>query len=189
MTSQTPLYLLSWVAGVCGFWLLWSLGIKKLMLGVFRERLFEARFELFRLGLNGELDFDSELYRQLEILLCGLLRFSHRITFLSFVASARSQARARQSKEYVDVGQLIALKISRLDAETQLSLKSILEKVRDAIFAYIGFTSLLFLCIAIGWVIATKVFRWQPKSEKEITFVVEREAYRAEAMRPAQAAA
>jgi hypothetical protein len=187
---QSPIYLLSWVAGACSFWFLWSLGIKKLFLDAFRERLFELRFELFRLGISGELPFDNETYRTLETLICGLLRYGHRITFLTYVFSVIEQERAKKDKSYVDVSQQIALKISRLDSKTQSKLGRILKGLSMAINLYMAFTSLFFLSIFSVYKVAKFFGIWQPVQEtKQISFVVEREAYRAESLRPVRLAA
>jgi len=99
---QSPVYLLSWVTGACALWLFWSLGIKRLFLDGFRERLFELRFELFRLGMSNELPYESDTYRTLEMLICGMLRFGHRITFLTYVMCVVEQQRAKKEKDFVD---------------------------------------------------------------------------------------
>ena len=73
--------LLSAVGALCAAYFLWTLGIRKFILDMIGERIFELRFELFRLCMNGELEFDDDAYRALETLLSGLLRFGHRISF------------------------------------------------------------------------------------------------------------
>jgi hypothetical protein len=182
---QNPIYFLSWVAGVCSIWLLWSLAIKRLFLDAFRERLFELRFELFRLGMSEELPFESDTYRVFETLICGMLRFGHRITFLTYVFCRIEQERARRDKNFVDLSRQIALKISRLNPETQAKLLRILKDLTMATMVYMAFTSLFFMSIIAGYEIAKFLKLWTPDSAtKEIGFVIEREAYRAETMRP-----
>ncbi len=188
MITQSPFYLFSWAVGVCMLWLLWSLGIKRLFLDLFRERLFELRFQLFRLGMTGELPFDSETYRTIETLMCGLLRFGHRITFLTYIFGAVEQHRARQEKDYVDVAQQIALKISLLEPGTRDKLKEILEKVRAAIVLYSAFTSILFLFLFVVYKIAGRLDSRAENETKEVSFVIEREAYRAETTLPLRVA-
>lgn len=182
---QSPIYFLSWTAAACLLWLFWSFGIKRLFLDIFRERLFEIRFEMFRLGISGELPFDSETYRTLETLICGLLRFAHRITFLTFLFSRIEQERAQKEKDYVDIGLQISLMISRQDSKTQARLLKILQDLKTAIYVYMAFSSLFLLSLIIVYKVARVLGLWQPgKAEKEISGVVEREAYRAESMRP-----
>ena len=68
---QSPVLLLSWVIALCVLWFLWSFGIKRLLLDGFRERVFELRFDLFRLGMSGEVPFGGDTYRTLEIVING----------------------------------------------------------------------------------------------------------------------
>ncbi len=180
---QTPVYLLSAVAAVCGAYFIWTLGIRKLMLDFLRERIFELRFQLFELGMSGELQFDNEAYRALEILLCGLLRFGHRISFLTYVLSQIEIARAKKDSDYIDVSAQIALKIARLDPEAQGKICAILEQVHRAVVAYMAFSSLLLLslCVAIE---VLKLFGIRLDGAKvNVRAAIEREAYLAESRR------
>jgi hypothetical protein len=186
---QSPIFILSWVAGVCSLWFFWSIGIKRLFLDGFRERLFELRFELFRLGMSGELPFESDTYRVLETLICGMLRFGHRITFLTYVFCRIEQERAMKDKDFVDVSRQIALKVSRLNPTTQAKLVEILNGLRLATIVYMAFTSLFFLSVFTIFETAKVLGIWRPDEKaKEISFVIEREAYRAESMRPLRVA-
>ena len=181
---QNSIYLLSWVAGLCAVWFLWSLGIKPLVLDLFRERLFELRFQLFRLGMNGEIDFSNDTYRTLETQLCGLIRFSHRVTFLTFIFSLVEQEKAKKEKGYADLGQQIALKISRLDPDAQTNLKALLTNLRSAIVLYLVFSSVLFMTLIFVYNVRRLVgFGTKTDDTHEISSVVEREAYRAEYLR------
>jgi hypothetical protein len=182
---QNPIYLFSWVLGACALWFLWTLGIKRLFMDLFRERVFELRFQLFSLGMTNELPFDSDTYRTLETLMCGLLRFGHRITFLTFIFSRLEQNEAKKEKDYVDVSQQMALQISRLDANTQKKLREILAGVHLAIVLFMGFTSLLFLLTAAVLAVSKSLGLWRSeRAEAELSGVIEREAYRSEARRP-----
>lgn len=181
---QSPVYLLSWVGAVCFGWFLWTLGIRPLMLDGVRERLFELRFRLFRLGMTGELPFDSEAYRALELLFCGLLRFGHRITFLTFLSSQIESERAKKEKGYVDVSKQIALKISRLSPETQEKLSLILKDMHTGIIVYMAFSSLFFLSIFTVAGVCKWLGLWHPENARQrVTRAIEREAYLAESCR------
>jgi hypothetical protein len=177
------LYLLVWVTGLCCLWIFWDQVVKRLLLDLFRERVFELRFDMFRLGMENKIDYNSEVYRQLETLLCGLLRFGHRVTFLTWVFSRAEQERAKKRKDYQDFSSQIALKISRLDPGVQAELSRILSEVSKAIMLYMAFTSLFFL----GWfaltLLAKLVGLWRSESVKVVSGVVEQEAYRAEIKR------
>lgn len=181
---QNPIYLVSAVASICGAYLVWSLGVRKLFLDLMRERLFELRFELFRLGMSGELSFDNDAYRSLETLFNGLLRFGHRISFLTWVYSSRAIARAQQEKDYVNISSQIALKVSRLNPETQEKITRILEDVHSDVIAYMAFSSLLFLLIyAVLNLLEVLGLVDFDKEKKIAREVIEREAYVSETRR------
>lgn len=179
---SNEVYLLSGVLGLAFAWFIWSLGIKKFFLDLFRERIFEQRFKLFRLGMSGELPFDDDTYRTLETLLCGLLRYSHRTTVLTYILSLSEQERAKKAKDYVDVSRQIALKISRLEPRTQEKLTEILSSVRSSIHLFIAFRSLSFLAFLITFVLAKRMNIVRIE-DSEPGFVLEREAYRTESQR------
>ncbi len=179
-----PGYLLSWVGALCAAWFLWTLGVRRLLLDGMRERLFELRFRLFRLGATGELPFDSEAYRALELLICGLLRFGHRITFLTFLFYKIEIERAKKERDYIDVSQQITLKISRLKPETQGKLGLIMKDVQSALILYMAFSSLFFLSIYSVMKVCKWLGLWHPENAREgVTRVIEREAYLAESRR------
>lgn len=180
---HSPIYILVLVAGLSCLWLFWEYAVKNLLLDVFREQVFVQRFALFQLGMNGQLAFDSEIYRQIETLLCGLLRFGHNVTFLTFMFSREQQEKAKSRTDYVDVSQEIAAKIALLNPDVQAEVAKILLRVQRAILLYVSFTSLLFLIASIGFTLAKLVGVWRPEKAKEISDVVEREAYRAELKR------
>jgi hypothetical protein len=144
---QSPIYLLSAVGSLCAAYFLWTLGIRKFFLDMMRERIFELRFDLFRLGMNGELPFDDEAYRALETLLSGLLRFGHRISFLTFLLSAREISRAQKEKDYVNVAAQISLKVSRLQPEAQKKILEILKGAHSAVIGYMVLSSLLLVSL------------------------------------------
>jgi hypothetical protein len=183
MEAQSPIYLLSAIAAACGLWFLWTLGLKPLFLHIFRERLFEIRFRLFKLGMTGELPFDSDAYRAMEALICGLLRFGHRITFPTYVLSSIEQNRARkEDRDYVDVAKQISLKVSRLKPVTQQKIAAILSDARSAVLLYIAFTSLIFMALAAVMTVAKWCGIWRPNKAK-LSSPVEQEVYRAELRR------
>ena len=180
---HSPVYILVLVSGIAGFWLFWDQAVKRILLDAFRERVFAQRFALFQLAMNGQLTFDSEVYRQIETLLCGLLRFAHNVTFLTFMFSRDQQEKARMKDGYVDVSREIAEKIMQLNPDVQHELGIILSEVRRSILVYVSFTSLLFLVVSAVLTVARIFGLWRPDKAREISDVVEREAYRAELKR------
>lgn len=180
---HSPIYILFLVSGLSGLWLFWDHALKPLLLDEYRERLFALRFSLFRLGMQGKLPFDSDVYRQIETLLCGLLRFGHNVTFLTFFMSRDAQERARKEKGYIDLSAQLTSKIACLQPEVKQEVDEILIGLRKAILRYISFTSLLFLTFAVVVLIARLMGIWRPDKANEISNIVEQEAYRSELKR------
>ncbi len=181
---QSPIYFLSVVGSLCAAYFVWTLGIRKFFLDIMRERIFELRFDLFRLGMTGELPFDSDAYRTIETLLNGLLRFGHRISLLTFFFSARAISRAQKEKDYVDVSAQISLKVSRLEPSTQKKILEILKGVHTAVSVYMAFSSLLF--ISLYFTLKTLEFFGfvhLQGTRDNVREVIEREVYIAESRR------
>jgi hypothetical protein len=176
-----PIYLIASVTGLCSLWFLWIYGIRPLFLDWFRERLFELRFEVFELGMNGDLLFDGEAYRTFETLLNALLRFAHRITVPVYLLSKWEQDRAKLRKDYVDVAQQIDLSLSRLDSQTAERLTNIIKNVHSAIIFYMAVSSLSFLALlalyAMSQLFGTD---WHSDRQEKMVAVIEREAFFAE---------
>ncbi len=181
---NSPLYLLVWITAACAIGLIWSLGIKRLALDMLRERLFELRFQLYTMGMEGELVYHDPAYRNFEALFCGLVRFAHRITFLTYIFSLRQQAQAMKDKDYVDVGQLLALSLSRLAPDTQRKLNEISESARTALVLYMVFSSppLLVMVAAVG-VAGRLGLISAGNTKKQFSTPIEQEAYRYESKR------
>lgn len=76
--------------GAAACWFLWFFFIKDYRLSSFRESLFSLRDELVRCVEDGHLTFDDPAYVELRSLINGMLRFAHRVTFLSLITSARN---------------------------------------------------------------------------------------------------
>lgn len=174
----SELYLLSAVGSVCAFYFIWTLGIRKLFLDILRERLFELRFSLFNLGMNEEMVFDDEAYRSLEILFNGLLRFAHRLTFLTYVLSSIETSKVQKEKDYVSVSAQISLKVSRLEPDVQAKISEILKEAMSAVLIYLAASSLFFLTLycALKLLDAVGIVQLGEK-EDDAREAIEREAY------------
>jgi hypothetical protein len=181
---QSPVYLLCWVSGLCALWLIWNYGIKRLFLDLLRERLFELRFELFKMGSEGVLPFNDDSYRAFEMLLNGLLRFAHRVSFVVYILSKIDDEKAKKDSDYVDVSNQLALKLSRLDQGTRERLALIISSARTAIILYMVFSSLFFALLVSALVISQRIGLTRLRGVKaQLTSVIEREAYRSESRR------
>lgn len=182
---RSSIYIVDWVTGAFAIYLLWDFCVKGLLLDLLRDRLFELRFELFRLGQKGELEFGSPVYRMIETLLCGLLRFAHRISFPIYIFSLIEQEQAKKEKNYVDLSQQVALHVSRLDKSVQAEVGQLLSKARLAINLYMAFSSALFMVVtAVFLMLRLAGIHRQNVPSKRPADVIEREAYRSEQRRP-----
>jgi len=181
--TRSEIYLTIITVAVGGLWYVWDQGLKKLFLDFLREHLFELRFRLFKLGESGKLQFDDEAYRAIETLLCGLLRFAHRVTFMGFILSSIDQAKARKSEEYVDYNKQIELKISHAPESVREELRKILGETHKMVAVYMAVCSLLFMVAAVIYAVLRALNLIHDRSKREISAVVETEAYRAESNR------
>lgn len=175
---HNPIDLLIWFTAACAAGLIWNLGVKRLLLDWLREYLFALRFRLFELGLEEEIPYDDPAYRSFETLLCGLLRFAHRITFLSYCFSALQRSRASKQRDYVDVAQQIALRVSRLRPDTQVKFNQIAREARNALIAYMVLSSIPLLVFLLSLFLAKRFGLIRTKGPKErIINPIEQEAY------------
>ena len=158
--------------------------MRKFLLDITREKLFELRFELFRLGMNGEIDFNDDAYQAIETLFNGLLRYGHRFSLLTYVVSKIANNRAQKEKDYVSVSALISLKVSRLSPDAQQKILRILTEAHSMVFGYMGTSSLFFLSVFAVLktldVLGIVHIEEEKDSARE---VIEREAYLAETRR------
>ena len=176
--SMNLFYLVVAVVSLCSIWLVWEIAFREFFLAGFRQRLFELRLYLFSLAEAGRIPFDADAYRAMENLLNGLIRYAHRMSFIVFLCSTWENARAkREDPDYVDFGQLLTLKISRLDPDVRAEVNQILSKTHSALCVFMAANSLLFKILAVIY-FAVKLFRPKVKEEvRQQVFVIEREAY------------
>jgi hypothetical protein len=178
--TEGMIYVLVTVVSLSCVWSVWQFGFKPMFLDGFRQRLFELRLELFAFAEQGRISYDDEAYRAIEILLNGLIRYAHRMSFLTWVCTVRENARARrESKDIPDFGQQVALKIARLDPEMQIQISQLLSKVHSALALYLTANSLVFKLAAV-WVLILRMCRPVETKEQftQQVFVLEYEAYR-----------
>jgi hypothetical protein len=180
----SPLYLLITICGVAGLWFVWDLGIKKLFLDIVRERLFELRFDLFKLAESGEVSFQDDAYRAIETLICGLLRFAHRVTLGSFLLSVWYQSKSKEANDFVDYHQQIEFKVSKSSPDAQKALNKILSDIQTAVTVYMAFSSLAFITASAIYMMLKWLHILTNNTRNTISHVVESEAYRLEAYRP-----
>ncbi len=180
---MSAIYFAAGVVAICSLYLLWDVAWKSLALDMLRERIFTLRFELFEMGQSGELDFEGDLYRSLETLFCGILRFAYRFTLLSYVSFRVEQERAKKSNEFEDLGQQLSLKISRLSGSNQIKLEGILKRLHTTLVFYMAATSLTFMLFSAVYSVLQAANFVKRISKRQISEVIEQEAYRAESCR------
>jgi len=71
--------------GLIALWAFWYNLQKPQRVDIFREKLFDLRGDLFDLAANGAIPFEHPAYRQLRLLINGLIRFAHRASFPTLV--------------------------------------------------------------------------------------------------------
>jgi hypothetical protein len=175
---MTMFYLVVAVISLCGIWLMWEIAFRELFLDGFRQRLFEIRLALFTMAEDRKISFDNEAYRSIEALLNALIRYAHKMSFTGYIFSLWEIARAkRDDPDYVDFGQVLALKISRLPVAVQDDINAILSQTHRALGVFIVANSLLFKIVCVLYFL--KVLRLSTAKEKlkDQMFVIEREAY------------
>jgi hypothetical protein len=141
--------------------------------------MFAARRRLFELAQRGEVSFDDDAYRSVELLINGIIRYTHKYTLIGFIVAVFNDAQAkRDDKDYVDFGQQLALKISRLGSQAETEINSILGEIHNSLLGYLGVTSFAFMVL---WVTLRVVHIFKPnRAKQEIdrqVFIMEREAY------------
>jgi hypothetical protein len=123
-----PFEMLVACIGAAGCWALWFYFIKEYRVAAFRERLFSLREQLFTIAVQGKMSFDDPAYSELRSLINGMIRFAHRITFLTLVTSARNHAsNAADPNPY----QRWKDSLSKLDPEKRTQI----EKIHNQVFS------------------------------------------------------
>ncbi len=168
------------VLGLSAMWLVWDLGLKKLFLDGFRERLFELRFNLFAIAASGEISFDDEAYRAIETLLCGMIRFAHRMTFMGYLFSSMQQKKDKEADEFINFHQQLKLKISRAPIPVQRKLSAVMAAVSKLVIFYIGLNSLLFMATLPIILLLRSFNLLRDFTKLRVSSVLETEAYKAE---------
>jgi hypothetical protein len=72
------------LAGLVALWLLVFKFVADYRIDALRDRLFAVREKLFDYAAQGGISFDDPAYTKLRMLINGLIRFAHRLTFMRF---------------------------------------------------------------------------------------------------------
>jgi hypothetical protein len=80
--------------GLIALWAFWYYLWKPQRVDIFRQRLFSLRSDLFDLAADGVVPFDHPAYAQLRLLINGMIRFAHRVSFATLVIAIVQSKRA-----------------------------------------------------------------------------------------------
>ncbi len=180
---QNPLFLLLWVVALLAASQVWKYGLKKLLLDALRERLFRLRFQLYEMGMSGELEFDSKPYRTAELIINGVIRFAHRMSFLTYAYSRVEQERAKKLPGYVDLRVELMEQLETLPPQTRAKLGGIMKDTREAILAYMLLASIPTMIVYSLWILISELTTSKPRKKSEIGEVIQAEAYAVERRR------
>jgi hypothetical protein len=132
--------------GAAGCWVIWFYLIKDYRVSNFRERLFSLREELFQFAALGHVSFDDPAYVELRALINGMLRFAHRVTFLTLITSVRnSSADDTDQNPY----QRWKESLDHLAPETQKQLELLHDKLFSAFMGQLVSGSVVLLPISL----------------------------------------
>lgn len=140
-----------------GLWLYFDL-FRKLRVDLTRKKLFEVRNELFYLGVDGTLSFDSKAYGLCRKTLNGYIRFCHRLTYYRFCAHRAFQTNENRmlSKNYNEVKECAR---QDLNNEQIKALDEIYYRMHEIVATHILKTCLPFLLILNCFHAVFKLFR------------------------------
>jgi hypothetical protein len=74
--------------GLIALWVFWYYLWKPLRVTALREKLFALRDDLFDLAADGVISFNDPAYTQLRLLINGMIRFAHRVSFLTMIVAS-----------------------------------------------------------------------------------------------------
>ena len=172
-------YLTSSVWSICGLWVLWQFGVKKLLLDNFRDDLFQLRDSLYAMSQAGQIRCDSEAYRAVEHLLNAMIRYAHRFTMASLFLSFLEGERLRKAGDPENFAAEFARKIASVkDPIVSAELGRIIARVNYLLPRYAGKSSFFFALASFSYIIFRKL---QPvialKHKREVVAQFERQAY------------
>jgi hypothetical protein len=130
--------------GLIALWAFWYYLWKPQRVDIFRQKLFALRSDLFDLAATGLVAFDDPAYSQLRLLINGLIRFSHRISFASLLIAV---AHSRQAPS----DPLAAWKknVAKLPEDARNQLLAVHSSVQVAFAKHLTFGSALLLAYVV----------------------------------------
>lgn len=176
---QYRFYFFVTIVSIATLWFVYDLGYRGLVLAAYRNRLFQLRFELFTLAMNGEMSFDSDLYRSLEILFNGLVRYAHTVSYYAYSVTVREAPHLDSEGDFAEMMKGIA----SLPQGTRERVWALLQDTQAAVARYMAYTSPIFMLFALLASVRKSLKSMRPFQHTTYVRVFEEEAYRAEKRR------
>ncbi len=179
---EQRLFLPTGLIALAVLWFVYDLGLRQLVLAFYRNRLFQLRFELFTLGMAGELAFESDVYRSLEILLNGLVQYAHTVSYYAYrvaVNEERKNASHSEPYRYRAFRELLD-HIDSLPQPARADVQRLLADTQKALAKYMALTSPVFLLFATLSALQKVFHLMHSRQEVPYVQVFEEQAYRAQ---------
>lgn len=142
MTHQL-LYFFATVLSFSGLYLIWEFAWRPSILDAYRSRLFEIRNYLFNLGASGKISFDDPAYRSIELLINGLIRYAHRLSFVSYIQSMQKKEDVDAAHGSIRFSERLGVQLEKASPEVRDEIKRLHRMVSRAVFYYLIATSIV----------------------------------------------
>jgi hypothetical protein len=167
--------------GLVSCFLLWRVGFNDFFIDNYRARLFSILLELVDLVRQGKLSSDDPAYRQIRLILNGLIQYAQRVTFARYLHTLIWQALRKDKIDpvpEVDFGKQLLICIGKLPPDTRVKVAQLLGKLHHETAVLMFMTSGLLKLLFVAYYLK-KIFH----SEKDIkplgqpVSLMERDAY------------
>lgn len=139
-------YLTVAVFSLLGLWLLWFYGYQEYLSSRFRFRLFRVRSELFSMAASGLVRFDDPAYCGLRFRLNALLRFAHRISFLSLIVALISGPPSPKAESYQARWRV---SVAKLPEDAKAQIEGLEQEMVGSFASHIVWGSLVLIPLAL----------------------------------------
>jgi hypothetical protein len=131
--------------GLIALWAFWYYLWRPQRVDAFRQKLFALRTELFDLGANQVVPFDDDAYTQLRLMINGMIRFAHQVSFPTLLVVMAQSKHAPSDP-------LLAWKknVQKLPEDARKQLLAVQDGVSEAFAKHlIGGSAVLFTYVAL----------------------------------------
>lgn len=139
------------IFALTGLYALWTFGFRRQILDGTRAKLFALRYELFSLALRGKIKFNDPVYRQTELYLNSLLKYTHRADILRILVRIKLYKNSQEAKVFSK--SLIESINNIQDAEVKAKLNEIVQTSGYIILRHVINSNIVTL--VLSWFIIT----------------------------------